>query len=318
MNKLEQLRRMTTVVADTGDIESIQHYKPTDATTNPSLLLAAAKLPQYRELLRAAIAKGRTSSFVKEEQLASTIDQIAIQIGCEILNIIPGRISTEVDANLSFDTNASVRKAEHIIELYDREGVDKERVLIKLASTWEGVRAAEILEKRGIHCNLTLLFSFEQAAACADAGVTLISPFVGRILDWYKKNHGVNAYLAPVDPGVLSVKRIYNYYKKHNYQTAVMGASFRNAAEIIELAGCDLLTIAPKFLDELAQQNGELTRKLSPDTARLSSDEKTSLSESDFRWRFNENEMATEKLSEGIRNFNRDYLALCQYLSSYS
>ena len=303
MNKLAQLRDMTTVVADTGDIESIRQYAPVDATTNPSLLLKAAVQDRYRHLVEAAVAKAAAAP---GDTVARTLDQLAVDFGVEILDIVPGRVSTEVDARLSFDTQRTVRRAEELIELYEEAGVSRERVLIKIASTWEGIRAAEILEKRGIHCNLTLLFSFAQAVACADAGVTLISPFVGRILDWYKKHEGVDGYPAPKDPGVLSVTRIYNYYKNNGYPTVVMGASFRNTGEILELAGCDLLTISPDLMEQLESAEGEVPRKLDPAAAAESGEAKIELDEAGFRWMVNEDAMATEKLADGIRSFTRD------------
>jgi len=260
-SKLEQLKKMTDVVADTGDIEAIRLYKPVDATTNPSLLYKAAQMPQYQELLSKSLAaaKGVQGS---AEQISAACDHLAVAIGTEILKLVPGRISTEVDARLSFDTKASIDKARHLIDLYQQSGIDKSRVLIKLASTWEGIRAAEILEKEGINCNLTLLFGFNQASACADAGVFLISPFVGRILDWYKANTDKKEYTPEEDPGVVSVRRIYNYYKQHGYKTVVMGASFRNTGEIEALAGCDRLTISPQLLQELDKDSGELKRAL--------------------------------------------------------
>ncbi|MCR8923556.1 transaldolase [Dasania sp. GY-MA-18] len=311
-NKLEQLKSMTDVVADTGDIEAIARFKPLDATTNPSLLLKAAQLPQYSQLVTEAKDWALQQPASQAEQLALCCDKLAVAIGCEILNIIPGRISTEVDARLSFDTQATVAKARSLIEHYQAAGVSKERVLIKIASTWEGIRAAEILEKEGINCNLTLLFGFAQAAACADAGVFLISPFVGRILDWYKASTG-NSYNAVTDPGVQSVSRIYNFYKQHNYNTVVMGASFRNTGEIEQLAGCDRLTISPQLLEELSLDTGLLTQKLSRDNTGEAIS-KIDLSESSFRWHMNEDAMATEKLAEGIRNFTADQIKLEQLL----
>lgn len=304
MNKLAQLRELTTVVADTGDIDSIRQYAPVDATTNPSLLYKAAQMAQYRQLVDDAIDKGSLVS--ADQRLHRILDQLAVNFGVEILEIIPGRVSTEVDARLSFDTDATVRKAEELIELYQSAGISRDRVLIKIASTWEGIRAAEILEKRGIHCNLTLLFSFAQAAACADAGVTLISPFVGRILDWYKKFEGVDGYPAHKDPGVLSVTRIYNYYKRNGYETVVMGASFRNTGEILELAGCDLLTISPDLMAELGDAVGDVPVKLSAGNAAASGESRVELDEGGFRWMINEDPMATEKLADGIRSFTRD------------
>jgi len=304
MNKLAQLREVTVVVADTGDIESIRKYAPVDATTNPSLLYKAAQLDAYRPLVQDAVAKAAVAP--PGERMHSTLDHLAVNFGVEILGIIPGRVSTEVDARLSFDTEGTVQRAESLIRLYEESGISRERVLIKVASTWEGIRAAEILEKRGIHCNLTLLFSFAQAVACAEAGVTLISPFVGRILDWYKKHEGVEGYAAAQDPGVRSVTRIYNYYKKHGYPTVVMGASFRNKEEILELAGCDLLTISPELMAELGAAEGDIVVKLSPDSAAGTGEPRIELDEAGFRWMMNEDPMATEKLAEGIRNFTRD------------
>jgi transaldolase len=306
MNKLARLRELTTVVADTGDIESIRLYGPVDATTNPSLLYKAAQQTQYQNLVNEAVAAGLATSGSEQDRLDLALDQMAVDIGAEILAIIPGRVSTEVDARLSFDTEATVGRAQKLIDLYREKGISSERVLIKVASTWEGIRAAERLEKGGIHCNLTLLFSFAQAVACADAGVTLISPFVGRIFDWYKKHEGVDGYPAIEDPGVRSVTRIYNYYKKHDYQTVVMGASFRNTGEIIELAGCDLLTISPELMSQLESVDGELPRKLSTAAAMETGEPRVSLSEAEFRWMHNEDAMATEKLAEGIRGFTRD------------
>ena len=312
-SKLDQLKTMTDVVADTGDIEAIRRFAPLDATTNPSLLLKAAALPQYQPLLAAAKQHAAQMAGSGSEQLNACTDYLAVAIGREILGIIPGRVSTEVDARLSFDTSATLARARGLIALYDAAGIPPERVLIKIASTWEGIRAAEQLEKEGIQCNLTLLFSFGQAAACADAGVFLISPFVGRILDWYKANTG-ETYTAATDPGVLSVQQIYHYYKQHGYRTIVMGASFRNTGEIEQLAGCDRLTISPQLLDELAADQGELTQQLSangehPVIARCP------LDESAFRWQLNEDAMATEKLAQGIRTFAADQVALETLLS---
>ena len=304
-NKLEQLKQMSDVVADTGDIEAIKRYQPLDATTNPSLLYKAAQLEQYKPLL--ANALGAASD------IADAADKLAVAIGCEILKVIPGRISTEVDARLSFDTAASIEKAKKLIGLYEAAGIGKERVLIKLASTWEGIRAAESLQKDGINCNLTLLFSFSQAAACADAGAFLISPFVGRILDWYKANTDKKEYAPMEDPGVVSVTKIYNYYKQHDYETVVMGASFRNTGELEALAGCDRLTISPQLLGELEADNGKLERVLSP--AKMGSAmDKVIETEAQFRFSNNEDAMATEKLAEGIRNFVKDQVALERYL----
>ncbi|OZY84792.1 transaldolase [Cellvibrio mixtus] len=307
-SKLEQLKQFTDVVADTGDIEAIRLYKPLDATTNPSLVYKAAQMPQYQDLLTAAItaSKGITNS---AEQLSAACDHLAVGIGLEILKIVPGRISTEVDARLSFDTKASIAKAHQLISLYEKGGVDKSRVLIKLASTWEGIRAAEVLEKEGINCNLTLLFGFNQAAACADAGVFLISPFVGRILDWYKANTDKKEYTAEEDPGVVSVRQIYNYYKQNGYNTVVMGASFRNLSEIEALAGCDRLTISPQLLQELDQDKGELKRVLSPNNSGAAIAKQIE-TEASFRFGLNQDAMATEKLAEGIRGFVKDQINL--------
>lgn len=308
-NKLEQLKQMTDVVADTGDIEAIKRYTPLDATTNPSLLYKAAQMPQYDSLVRDAL--GQTSS------VAAACDHLAVAIGCEILKIIPGRISTEVDARLSFDVEASIAKAHHLIELYDKAGISKDRVLIKVASTFEGIQAAKQLEKEGINCNLTLLFGFSQAAACADAGVFLISPFVGRILDWYKANTDKKEYAPMEDPGVQSVTQIYNYYKQHNYNTVVMGASFRNTGEIEALAGCDRLTISPQLLGELADDTGELPRVLSPEVKGDAAAQMIE-TEAQFRFSMNQDAMATEKLAQGIRGFVADQINLENFLSSYA
>ena len=310
MNLLEQLKTFTQVVADTGDFHSIEVYKPVDATTNPSLIFAASQDPKYKELIDEAIVYARNQSPVKSIQLSKAMDKVAVNFGLKILEIVPGRVSTEVDARLSFDTEATVMKGRELIALYEAAGVSRERVLIKVATTWEGIKAAEVLEKEGIHCNLTLLFSFVQAVACAEAGVRLISPFVGRILDWYKKSRGVDAIPADEDPGVLSVKNIYNYYKKFGYETQVMGASFRNTGEIIELAGCDLLTISPALLHELETSKGKLECKLNAEAAAQYAVEKISVDEKTFRWMMNEDAMATEKLAEGIRNFTKDLIKL--------
>lgn len=307
MSSLIQLKAFTTIVADTGDFEAMKAYKPTDATTNPSLILSAAEMPQYRNLIEKAVKHGRNAQGGDEDQVAAAADMLCVLFGCEILKIIPGRVSTEVDARLSFNKEGSIAKALHLIELYKEQGIDKNRILIKLASTWEGIQAASVLEKEhGIHCNLTLLFSFCQAVACAEAGVTLISPFVGRILDWYVANTDNKSYAPEKDPGVVSVTQIYNYYKKFGYKTVVMGASFRNTGEIKELAGCDLLTISPKLLGELEQSNEEIVQKLDAGAAAGAKLEKIHLTESKFRWMLNEDEMATDKLSEGIRKFAID------------
>ena len=316
-SKLDQLKSMTLVVADTGDIEAIRKFHPEDATTNPSLLLKAAALPHYQDLIRDARAWARDQGGSDAEMLANCSDKLAVAIGREILDIVPGRVSTEVDARLSFDTQRTIERARRLIGLYEDAGIGRERILIKTASTWEGIRAAEALEKEGINCNLTLLFSFVQAAACADAGVTLISPFVGRILDWYKANTDLAIEKPEDDPGVQSVTRIYNYYKQHGYETIVMGASFRNTGEIEALAGCDRLTISPALLEELAGDNAELPRRLSPeDTA--GDDARISLGEADFRYLQNDDAMATEKLAEGIRNFVADQLKLETLLTEFN
>lgn len=308
-NKLEQLKQFSDVVADTGDIEAIKRYKPLDATTNPSLLYKAAQMEQYSGLVDKAIADN--------DSIAGACDQLSVAIGSEILGVVPGRVSTEVDARLSFDTKASVEKAKKLIGLYEEAGFSKDRILIKLASTWEGIRAAEILEKENINCNLTLLFSFAQASACADAGAFLISPFVGRILDWYKANTDKKEYGAFEDPGVVSVSKIYNYYKQHQYSTVVMGASFRNTGELEALAGCDRLTISPALLGELEADNGELSRALSPENTG-DAIEKMIQNEAEFRFSSNEDAMATEKLAEGIRNFVKDQVNLENYLKGRS
>lgn len=315
-SKLDQLKTMTDVVADTGDIEAIKKYAPLDATTNPSLLLKAAALPHYQSLLSDAVAWANTQGGDSAQQLANAGDKFAVAIGQEILGIIPGRVSTEVDARLSFNTTATIEKAKRLIDLYEQSGISRERILIKIASTWEGIQAAEQLEKDNINCNLTLLFGFSQAAACADAGVFLISPFVGRILDWYKANTDKKEYAPLEDPGVISVTNIYNYYKANGYNTVVMGASFRNTGEIESLAGCDRLTISPGLLEELANDNGELPQMLKPGTG--SDIAKPANTESAFRWAMNEDAMATEKLAEGIRNFAADQVKLEQLLKSVS
>ncbi|WP_439135179.1 transaldolase [Pseudomaricurvus sp.] len=301
-SKLDQLKSMTDVVADTGDIDAIARYQPLDATTNPSLLYKAAQMPQYAPLLQQSMDKANGD-------IALACDHLAVAIGTEIVKLVPGRVSTEVDARLSFNTQATIDKAKQLIELYQAQGVDRSRILIKTASTWEGIRAAEALEKEGINCNLTLLFNFAQAVACAEAGVTLISPFVGRILDWYKANTDIQDYTAETDPGVLSVTKIYNYYKQHNYDTIVMGASFRNLGEIEGLAGCDRLTISPQLLEELSQDQGSLTQRLSENKPG-EPQSKQSYSEAEFRFAMNQDPMATEKLAEGIRNFVKDQINL--------
>jgi transaldolase len=316
MTLLESLKKYTTVVADTGDIEAIARHRPQDATTNPSLLFKAAQMPGYRHLVEEAetlaLARGGNHTETAEE----FIDHLFVLFGCEILKVVPGRVSTEVAASLSFDSVGTIAKARKLISLYDQKGVARERVLIKIASTWEGIRAAEILEKEGTHCNLTLLFSFAQAVACAEAKVTLISPFVGRIYDWYKKEHGGSEIPEDQDPGVASVTRIYNYYKKFGYKTQVMGASFRNMNQIVRLAGSDLLTISPELLEKLEQSAGTLERKLDPVMAQRSKEERLNLDEKAFRWMHNEDAMATEKLAEGIRKFNSDARRLEDYALS--
>ncbi len=313
-SQLEQIRAMTTIVIDTGDIDAIKTYSPTDATTNPSLILAAAKKPQYRHLIDEAISYSKQFAKSKKEGSALLMDKLFVNFGVEILKFIPGRISTEVDARLSFDTEGSIKKAHALVALYKAAGVPRERILIKLASTWEGIQAAVQLEKEGIHCNMTLLFSLAQAIACAEAKATLISPFVGRILDWYKKHEGVSAYAPDKDPGVISVTTIFNYLKKFDYKTQVMGASFRNAEEIVELAGCDLLTIAPSLLEQLDQKKEPIIRKLDPTEAKSLPIEKKILTEKDFRFMLNEDAMATEKLAEGIRKFAADGIELITQL----
>ncbi|MVF10631.1 transaldolase [Ketobacter sp. MCCC 1A13808] len=302
-NKLKQLRSMTTVVADTGDVDAIRRYTPIDATTNPSLLLKAAELEEYQPLIDRSIRQSSTG------EVDEICERLAVNIGNEILNVVPGRISTEVDARLSFDTAATINKARRIVSLYRDLGIEKDRILIKIASTWEGIKAAEQLEQEGINCNLTLLFSFCQAVACAEAGITLISPFVGRILDWYKSSTGTTEYAPFDDPGVQSVTRIYRYYKQYGYATIVMGASFRNTGEIEALAGCDRLTISPQLMGELEQDSAILTRSLSPDMTSSDPRHKR-LDEQSFRWQLNEDAMATEKLAEGIRNFAKDQAKL--------
>jgi transaldolase len=316
MTLLDSLKQYTTVVADTGDIEAIQRHRPQDATTNPSLLYKAAEMPAYRHLVDEAAEKASDFGGSHEQMAEEFIDQLFVLFGSEILKVVPGRVSTEVAASLSFDTPGTVAKARKLISLYQKKGVERERILIKIASTWEGIQAANELEQEGIHCNLTLLFSFAQAVACAEAGVTLISPFVGRIYDWYKKEGGGKEIAPDQDPGVASVTRIYNYYKKYGYKTQVMGASFRNVNQIIRLAGSDLLTISPELLDQLEQTEGKMERKLDPATANASKEERLRLSEKAFRWMHNEDAMATEKLAEGIRKFNADAKKLEQYALS--
>ena len=302
-SKLAQLSEMTTVVADTGDIDAIGQYQPEDATTNPSLILKAAQIPEYQQYIDQAITYAKQQSNNKEQLLIDAADMLAVTIGLEILKVVPGRVSTEVDARLSFNTEASIAKARKLIKLYNQAGISNDRILIKIASTWEGIKAAEVLEKEGINCNLTLLFSFAQARACAEAGVFLISPFVGRILDWYKAKEGKD-FSAAQDPGVISVTNIYNYYKQHNYKTVVMGASFRSIEEILEIAGCDKLTIAPQLLQALEVSEGELVRKLIPATEVKA--RPAAMTHDQFLWEHHQDPMAVEKLAEGIRNFAVD------------
>lgn len=308
--QLDQLKALTTVVADTGDFQSMKVFAPRDATTNPSLILKAAAMPEYAALLDKAIAESPKSA-----SLDQVIDRLLVVFGLEILKIVPGRVSSEVDARLSFDTEGTLKKAREIIALYEKAGISKDRVLIKIASTWEGIKAAEILEKEGIHCNLTLLFSFAQAVACAEAGIQLISPFVGRILDWHKAKNPAGDFVGAKDPGVVSVTQIYTYYKKFGYKTEVMGASFRNVGEILELAGCDLLTIAPTLLAELAKSDAPVAKKLDA-TASASADlKKVSFDEKSFRFAMNEDALATEKTAEGIRLFSADIVKLEQLIA---
>jgi transaldolase len=313
MNFLESLKCSTTVVADTGDFDAIAEHKPQDATTNPSLLFQAAQKAQYQHLVDEALEFALHSPGDEAARSVAFMDKLFITFGCEILKIVPGRVSTEVDAGLSFDTEGTLAKARKLIGMYKKAGIDRKRILIKIASTWEGIRAAEQLEREGIHCNLTLLFSFAQAVACAEAGVTLISPFVGRIYDWYRKERGVKDIPADEDPGVSSVTRIYNYFKKFDYKTQVMGASFRKVDQIVGLAGCDLLTISPDLLKQMEQTGGSVPRRLSIDIAKASDAEKIHLDEKTFRWMHNEDAMATEKLAEGIRKFYADARKLEQF-----
>lgn len=317
-NLLERLKTYTVVVADTGDINSIEKFRPRDATTNPSLITAAAQMPEYADLLDGALEWARKEAGQGADPSAiarAAIDRLAVDFGLRILKIVPGRVSTEVDARLSFDTAATVEKGRRIIAMYKEAGVSRDRVLIKIASTWEGIRAAEVLEKEGIHCNLTLLFGLHQAIACAEAGATLISPFVGRILDWYLKDTGRKSYAPAEDPGVISVTQVYNYYKRHGYKTEVMGASFRNVDEIKELAGCDLLTVAPKLLAELAATEGELPRKLDPEAARKMAIEKIPMDEQAFRAKHEADRMSRDKLAEGIDGFSKALVSLEQLLA---
>lgn len=314
MNQLEAIKQFTTVVADSGDIESIRHYQPEDATTNPSLLLKAAGLKNYDRLIEDALAYARKTSGNREQQVISACDKLAVNFGAEILKSIPGRVSTEVDARLSYDKEKSIAKARHLVALYQEQGVDKSRILIKLASTWEGIRAAHDLEKEGIHCNLTLLFSFAQARACAEAGVFLISPFVGRIYDWYNSRQPMDPYVVEEDPGVKSVRNIYDYYKQHNYDTIVMGASFRRTEQILALAGCDRLTISPNLLEELQKSDQPVVRKLIPTPHKYNRPEP--MSEAEFRWEHNLDPMAVEKLTDGIRLFAVDQRKLEDLLAA--
>ena len=313
MTALESLKQYTTVVADTGDIAAIAHHRPQDATTNPSLLFQAAQMPAYRHLVEEATEVASELGGTDQRMAEEFIDRLFVLFGSEILNVVPGRVSTEVPGRLSFDTAATVAQARKLISLYEKQGVSRDRILIKIASTWEGIRAAEVLELEGIHCNLTLLFSFAQAVACAQAGVTLISPFVGRIYDWYRKDHGGTEIVPDQDPGVESVTRIYNYYKKFDYKTQVMGASFRNVNQIVRLAGCDLLTISPELLNQLESTEGTVKRELDPIKARESKEQRLRLEEKTYRWMHNEDAMATEKLAEGIRKFNSDAHRLQQF-----
>ena len=312
--QLDQLKQFTVVVADTGDFATLKQYAPRDATTNPSLILKAAQMPEYQWLVDKSIGDARQSGASGAALVNQVLDALLIAFGVEILKIVPGRVSTETDANLSFDTEALIAKGRQFIALYQKQGIPRERILIKIASTWEGIRACEVLQKEGINCNLTLLFSLAQAVACAEANAKLISPFVGRILDWYKKSTGKD-YAAAEDPGVVSVKEIYAYYKKFGPETEVMGASFRNVGEILELAGCDLLTISPQLLGELKNSSASLTRKLSPEIAKQNAIEKVALDEKKFRWLLNENQMATEKTAEGVRQFNADAMKLEQFIA---
>jgi transaldolase len=316
MNLLEQLKQYTQVVADSGDFESYIQFKPIDGTTNPSLIYAASQKKEYAHLIDAAVEYGRKQGSTFESKLAESMDMLAVKFGLEILKIVPRRVSTEVDARLSFDIQGSLNKAHKIIGLYESNGISRDKILIKLASTWEGIKAAEELEKEGIHNNLTLLFSKAQAIACAEAKVQLISPFVGRIYDWYKKDRGVDSIPSNEDPGVFSVNYIYNYYKKFGYKTEVMGASFRNIGEIIELAGCDLLTISPNLLAELENNQGELLRKLDPEKSKNTDMKQIYLDEKAFRWMHNEEAMAVEKLSEGIRKFTEDLIKLEKFIAT--
>jgi transaldolase len=312
---LSQLKESSLIVADTGDFASIRKYQPRDATTNPSLLLKAAQMPEYQDLVKRVVRTSHAGSQPASQTVPIILDRLAVAFGLEILKIVPHRVSTEVDARLSFDIEGSMMKARSLIADYEKAGIARERILIKLAATWEGIRAAQQLQQDGIRCNLTLLFSFAQAVACAEAKVQLISPFVGRILDWHKKNSGKTDYTPAEDPGVVSVTRIYRYYKQHGHATEVMGASFRNVGEILELAGCDLLTISPALLEELQKTPGSVPRKLSPENSKQDPQPPIHLDEKGFRWMLNEDQMATEKLSEGIRLFAADTLKLEQFVA---
>jgi len=315
LSQLEQLKKFTVVVADTGDFESIKEFKPRDATTNPSLIYAATQKEKYFHLLDEVLADRKSSGLNGVAQIEDIIDHLLVQFGTEILKIVPGRVSTETDARLSFDTQGSIDKARQLIKLYEGRKISRERVLIKIASTWEGIAAGEVLEKEGINCNLTLMFSLPQAVRCAEGGIELISPFVGRIYDWYKA-HEKRDYVGAEDPGVQSVQEIYTYYKKFGYRTEVMGASFRNTGEILELAGCDLLTISPELLDKLSESYDPVTRKLDPEKAKTAKIDRLKMDEKKFRWLLNENAMATEKLSEGIRKFAADIVKLEKFVAS--
>ena len=314
MSQIEKLKKMTTIVADTGEIGEIKKYQPTDATTNPSLILKASKIEEYKPIIEEAVNYGKSKG--GSNPLELVITKVFVNFGSAILKIVPGRVSTEVDARLSYDIEGSIKKAHEYIELYKEMGIEKERILIKLASTWEGIQAAKQLEKEGIHCNMTLMFSLAQAVACAEAKATLISPFVGRIFDWYKKAENVDSYPPEKDPGVLSVATIFNYYKKFDYNTQIMGASFRNLGEVLELAGCDLLTISPSLLKELSETDGPVPLKLDAQKSKTMDIPKLIIDEKAFRWQLNEDAMATEKLAEGIRNFAKDTVKLESLIQS--
>ena len=312
MNQLEAIKKFTTIVADTGDIKSIQAYQPQDATTNPSLIFQASQQAEYQDIVAKAVKDSKNIG--SNDRIENVLDELSVSFGTEILKLIPGRVSTEVDARLSFDTSASYEKALKIIEMYTNRGIPKERILIKLASTWEGIEACKLLEKKGIHCNMTLLFDLSQAVACAEVGATLISPFVGRILDWYKSSEGKDYYPPSDDPGVVSVTNIFNYFKKFDHETVVMGASFRNKDEILQLAGCDLLTIAPQLLQELQDCSEPVEHKLNPENANKLPISRVVIEEKSFRWMMNQNAMATEKLAEGIRKFTVDLIKLESFI----